>query len=103
MEMVVDGFESWPNPTFSKQEDWEAYEAMSGCQQAAHKARLCYAAMLAAAPAADSAMAKHAERYRWLRDIKNTDAQVFVEMHSGEKLDAVIDAAIAASAKKGDE
>jgi hypothetical protein len=50
--MVVVGFESWPNEFFSSPEEWEAFEAMSGCQQAAHKAKLCYAAMLAAAPAA---------------------------------------------------
>jgi hypothetical protein len=49
-EMVVDGFESWPSRMFSEPEEWIAYEAMSGCQQAAHRARLCYAAMLAAAP-----------------------------------------------------
>lgn len=49
-DMVVSGFESWPDRYFSKPEDWLAFEAMSGCQQAAHKARLCYAAMLAAAP-----------------------------------------------------
>ncbi|WP_186436517.1 hypothetical protein [Enterobacter chengduensis] len=29
---------------------WEAYEAMSGCQQAAHRAKLCWSAMLTAAP-----------------------------------------------------
>jgi hypothetical protein len=52
--MVVVGFESWPNEFFSSPEEWEAFEAMSGCQQAAHKAKLCYAAMLAAAPAAPS-------------------------------------------------
>jgi hypothetical protein len=52
MEMVVDGFESWPSRMFSEPEEWIAYEAMSGCQQAAHRARLCYAAMLAAAPSA---------------------------------------------------
>ena len=50
--MVIDGFESEPDETFSEPEEWEAYQAMSGCQQAAHRARLCYAAMLAAAPAA---------------------------------------------------
>lgn len=48
--MVVCGFESRPDPIFSKPEEWEAFDAMTGCQQAAHKARLCYAAMLAAAP-----------------------------------------------------
>lgn len=50
-DMVVNGFESWPDPIFSKPEDWEAYEAMTGCQQAAHKARLCYAAMIGTATA----------------------------------------------------
>lgn len=48
--MVVCGFESRPDPFFSKPEDWEAFDAMTGCQQTAHKARLCYAAMLDAAP-----------------------------------------------------
>lgn len=48
--MVVVGFESWPDEFFSSPEDWEAFEKMSGCQQAAHKARLCYDAMLDAAP-----------------------------------------------------
>ncbi|CUJ80188.1 MULTISPECIES: hypothetical protein [Achromobacter] len=50
--MVVCGFESRPDPVFSKPEEWEAFDAMTGCQQAAHKARLCYAAMLDASPAA---------------------------------------------------
>jgi hypothetical protein len=49
-KMVIEGFESPPDQFFSKLEDWDAYEEMTGCQQAAHKARLCYAAMLAAAP-----------------------------------------------------
>ena len=49
-DMVINGFESWPDEYFSKPEDWLAFEAMSGCQQAAHKARLCWAAMLEAAP-----------------------------------------------------
>lgn len=48
--MVVEGFESEPDSFFSDSDDWEAYKAMSGCQQAAHKARLCWAAMIAAAP-----------------------------------------------------
>lgn len=48
--MVIDGFESEPDSFFSAPDEWAAYEAMSGCQQAAHKARLCWAAMLAAAP-----------------------------------------------------
>jgi hypothetical protein len=53
--MVIDGFESAPSALFSEPEVWGAFEAMSGCQQAAHKARLCYAAMLTAAPAAPQA------------------------------------------------
>lgn len=48
--MVTAGFESEPDESFSTDEEWEAYEAMSGCQQSAHKAKLCYVAMLAAAP-----------------------------------------------------
>ncbi|WP_312158066.1 hypothetical protein [Pantoea piersonii] len=48
--MVIAGFESEPDESFSTDEEWEAYEAMSGCQQAAHRAKLCYAAMLAASP-----------------------------------------------------
>jgi hypothetical protein len=51
-DMVVEGFESSPDPIFSEPEVWEAYERMTGCQQAAHRARLCYAAMLDAAPRA---------------------------------------------------
>lgn len=50
-DMVVYGFESEPDKSFSDEQAWEAYEAMSGCGQAHHRARLCYAAMLAAAPA----------------------------------------------------
>ncbi len=49
-DMIVNGFESEPDESFSDAEVWEAYEAMSGCQQAAHRAKLCWAAMLAAAP-----------------------------------------------------
>lgn len=49
-QMIIHGFESDPDESFSTDEEWEAYEAMSGCQQAAHRAKLCYAAMLAAAP-----------------------------------------------------
>lgn len=48
--MIINGFESEPDEFFSEEQDWEAYEAMSGCQQAAHRAKLCYAAMLSAAP-----------------------------------------------------
>ncbi|WP_338881500.1 hypothetical protein WHX56_13935 [Achromobacter veterisilvae] len=48
--MVVAGFESAPDLAFSSEQEWKRYEAMTGCQKAAHKARLCYAAMIAAAP-----------------------------------------------------
>lgn len=47
--MIVEGFESEPDEFFSDAEVWETYDAMSGCQQAAHRAKLCWAAMLAAA------------------------------------------------------
>ncbi|WP_447898033.1 hypothetical protein [Stenotrophomonas sepilia] len=50
IEMLVDGHESEPDEFFSKPEDWLEYEAMSGCQQGHHRARLCWAAMLAARP-----------------------------------------------------
>jgi len=53
-DMVIDGFESEPDEFFSKDEDWEAYQDMSGCEQAAHRAKLCWAAMLAAAPKQES-------------------------------------------------
>ncbi|KAA8667409.1 hypothetical protein [Pantoea dispersa] len=52
-DMVIRGFESAPDEVLSDADVWEAFNAMSGCQQAAHKARLCYAAMLAAAPEAE--------------------------------------------------
>lgn len=48
--MVIDGFESKPDESFSPRDVWEGYDAMSGCGQAAHRAKLCWAAMLAAAP-----------------------------------------------------
>ncbi|MEY8710496.1 hypothetical protein [Mangrovibacter phragmitis] len=48
--MIVDGFESWPDESFSKPEEWEKFQCMSGCKQSAHLAHLCYKAMLAAAP-----------------------------------------------------
>lgn len=49
--MIVEGFESEPDEFFSDEGVWEAYDAMSGCQQAAHRAKLCWAAMIAASPA----------------------------------------------------
>lgn len=51
--MIIDGFESEPDEDFSEPDDWEEYAAMSGCEQAAHRAKLCWAAMLAAAPAVE--------------------------------------------------
>ncbi|MBG0623051.1 hypothetical protein I4P27_01195 [Enterobacter roggenkampii] len=49
-DMIVNGFESEPDESFSDEKEWEAYDAMSGCQQAAHRAKLCWAAMIASAP-----------------------------------------------------
>ncbi|OAT35584.1 hypothetical protein M987_04295 [Enterobacter soli ATCC BAA-2102] len=49
-DMIVEGFESEPDESFSDEKEWEAYEAMSGCQQAAHRTKLCWAAMIAAVP-----------------------------------------------------
>ena len=48
--MVINGFESKPDECFTDDEVWEQYQQMSGCQQAAFRAKLCWAAMLAAAP-----------------------------------------------------
>ncbi len=55
--MVIHGFESAPDECFSDEEVWEQYQEMSGCQQAAFRAKLCWAAMLAAAPAPDTHIA----------------------------------------------
>lgn len=49
-DMVISGFESKPSQSFSPAIEWEAYDAMSGCQQAAYRAKLCWDAMLRAAP-----------------------------------------------------
>ncbi|MFG0521610.1 hypothetical protein [Enterobacter sp. yb_8] len=49
-DMIVNGFESEPDESFSDEKEWEEYDAMSGCQQAAHRAKLCWSAMIAAAP-----------------------------------------------------
>ena len=53
-DMIVNGFESEPNESFSDEKEWEAYEAMSGCQQAAHRAKLCWSAMLTAVPKSEA-------------------------------------------------
>lgn len=52
-DMIVNWFESEPDESFSDAEVWEAYDAMSGCQQAAHRAKLCWSAMISAAPKQD--------------------------------------------------
>ncbi|STA83284.1 hypothetical protein [Citrobacter koseri] len=49
-EMIINGFESVPDPHFSDEKEWEEYEALSGCRQAARRAELCWAAMIKAAP-----------------------------------------------------
>lgn len=49
-DMIINGFESVPDPHFSDKKEWEEYEALSGCRQAARRAELCWAAMIAAAP-----------------------------------------------------
>ncbi|MGA6637860.1 DUF551 domain-containing protein [Escherichia coli] len=49
-DMVIAGFEAELREEFRDPEAWEAFEAMSGCEQAAHRAKLCWAAMIAAAP-----------------------------------------------------
>ena len=48
--MIIEGFESAPDKFFSDEDVWAEYESMSGCQKAAHRARLCWNAMLKAAP-----------------------------------------------------
>lgn len=49
-DMIVCGWESAPSEFFSSEEEWAKYQAMSGCQQAAYRARLCWEAMLKHAP-----------------------------------------------------
>lgn len=48
--MVINGFESEPNECFTDDEVWEQYQEMSGCQQAAFRAKLCWAAMISSSP-----------------------------------------------------
>ncbi|EBX0629777.1 hypothetical protein DQY69_06640 [Salmonella enterica subsp. enterica serovar Abony] len=45
-DMVINGFESEPDPHFSDEKVWAEYEALSGCR----RAELCWAAMIKAAP-----------------------------------------------------
>ncbi len=49
-DMVIHGFESVPDECFTDYKVWDKYQEMSGCQQAAFRAKLCWAAMLASAP-----------------------------------------------------
>ncbi len=49
-DMIINGFESVPDPHFSDEKEWEEYEALSGCRQAERRAELCWAAMIKAAP-----------------------------------------------------
>ncbi|EOV6167502.1 hypothetical protein ACN93P_002383 [Citrobacter freundii] len=49
-DMIINGFESVPDPHFSDKKEWDEYEALSGCRQAARRAELCWAAMIKAAP-----------------------------------------------------
>ncbi|WP_254218024.1 hypothetical protein [Burkholderia multivorans] len=84
--MVVEGFESWPDQFFSDPEVWAAYEKMTGCQKAAHKARLCYAAMLAAAPLPVSQPAAAPWRGACEHTTANTACRICREKH-GEDFD----------------
>ena len=61
-DMIVNGFESEPDESFSDEMEWEAYDAMSGCQQAAHRAKLCWAAMIASAPKPEALTPAHLTR-----------------------------------------
>ncbi|STB29458.1 hypothetical protein [Citrobacter koseri] len=49
-DMIINGFESVPDPHFSDEKEWEEYEALSGCRKAARRAELCWAAMISAVP-----------------------------------------------------
>lgn len=48
--MVIAGFEAELREELRDSKAWEAFEAMSGCEQAAHRAKWCWAAMITAAP-----------------------------------------------------
>ncbi|WP_460645865.1 hypothetical protein [Leclercia adecarboxylata] len=48
--MIIAGFEAELREELRDPEAWKTFEAMSGCEQAAHRAKLCWAAMIAAAP-----------------------------------------------------
>lgn len=68
-DMIVCGFESAPHETFSSEEEWTKFQAMTGCEQAHYRTRVAWAAMLAASPAPPEATeaaqdALDAVRYR---------------------------------------
>jgi len=48
--MIIAGFEAELREEFRDPDAWEAYEAMSGCGQAALRAKWCWAEMVKAAP-----------------------------------------------------
>ncbi|WP_241580250.1 hypothetical protein [Rosenbergiella nectarea] len=45
-DMIIAGFESKPSSFNSSLEEVEKYEAMSGCDQAAYRTKLCWQAMI---------------------------------------------------------
>lgn len=49
-DMIINGFEAELREEFRDPDAWEAYEAMSGCEQAALRAKWCWVAMVKAAP-----------------------------------------------------
>ncbi|MCM7772123.1 hypothetical protein M8S83_08365 [Enterobacter asburiae] len=49
-DMIIHGFEAELREEFRDAEAWEAFEEMSGCEQAAQRAKWCWSAMIAAAP-----------------------------------------------------
>ncbi|UNM17332.1 hypothetical protein K0P33_17260 [Pseudomonas sp. ArH3a] len=72
--MVINGFESEPDECFSDEEVWEQYQEMSGCQQAAFRAKLCWAAMLAAAPVSPQAARPVAELKAYVSALETFEA-----------------------------
>lgn len=63
-DMVIAGFEAELREEFRDPDAWEAFEAMSGCEQAALRAKWCWAAMIAAAPQQEVRSKIQAERER---------------------------------------
>lgn len=49
-DMIINGFEAELREEFRDPEALETHEKMSGCELAAHRTKLCWAAMIAAAP-----------------------------------------------------